>query len=420
MNAAHLSVDVVVTWAGSVLAVERLAPGEAFTVGPRGTFCCDHPSIPEPAFAVVSHGPGAARVRTAPGMRLLKDGALVDAGILDLMPGQGSARLELGALAFELRFAAAAPAAPSAAARDRRFLLASSSALVLQACLVAVLVLSRSPASSVSPLPTRATARALFSAPRPDRSPLPRAGEAPSSTPRAAEHAARTQDAAEDGAEDAARDEAQGARQAARRARPEPGARELVRGALAALGLQAGGIPTAPGLAGGLDGLQGATGAELGAEGLAARPIGPGGGGRTVAGPALWAHGPVAPRVGDEPWLIARERRAPVVVIDRDFAPVDGLGRDEIQRVMARALPRIKHCYEQELGAAPDLEGKVSATFTVAGSGAVAAVQSAHTLARPAVASCVERIIRTLSFPPPQGGGQVVVTYPFVFTVAGD
>ena len=412
MNAPHLSVDVVVTWAGSVLAVERLRPGEGFTIGPRGRFCCDHPAIPEPAFAVVTHESGSARVRTAPGMRLLKDGEPIAEGTLDLVPGQGRARLELGALAFDLHFAAAAPPAPAAVTRDRRFLLASSSALALQACLVAVLVLSRAPASSAAPLPTHATARALFSAPRPTPVQTLRSRAAPAMAARATAPTHQAREAPQD------------ARRATQRGRPALTARELVQSALDNLGLQPGEIPGAQdlagGLAGGLDGLQGAAGAALGAEGLAARPVGPGGGSQTVAGPALWAKGPAARPPGDQPWLIARERRAPVVIIDRDFAPGDGLSKDEIQRVIARALPRLKHCYERELGAAPDLEGKVSATFTVAGSGAVAAVQSAHSLASPEVASCVERVIRTLTFPAPRGGGQVVVTYPFVFTVAGD
>ncbi|MCC7109999.1 MAG: hypothetical protein IT382_11970, partial [Deltaproteobacteria bacterium] len=266
MNAPHLSVDVVVTWAGSVLAVERLAPGEVFTIGPRGRFCCDHPSIPEPDFAVVTHEVGSARVRTAPGMRLLKDGECVGEGTLDLVPGQGRARLELGALAFDLHFAAAAPPAPAAVTRDRRFLLASSSALALQACLVAVLVLSRAPASSAAPLPTHATARALFTAPRPAPVQTLRSPAAPAMAARATEPSHK------------AHEEPQDARRATRRGRPALTARELVQSALANLGLQTGELPGAPelagGLAGGLDGLQGAAGAELGAEGLAARPVG--------------------------------------------------------------------------------------------------------------------------------------------------
>jgi hypothetical protein len=35
------------------------------------------------------------------------------------------------------------------------------------------------------------------------------------------------------------------------------------------------------------------------------------------------------------------------------------------------------------------------------------------------IEQCVTRIIQRLKFPSPKGGGQVVVTYPFVFSASG-
>jgi len=35
------------------------------------------------------------------------------------------------------------------------------------------------------------------------------------------------------------------------------------------------------------------------------------------------------------------------------------------------------------------------------------------------VEECVLRVVRRIRFPAPKGGGEVIVTYPFMFTTAG-
>jgi hypothetical protein len=208
-----------------------------------------------------------------------------------------------------------------------------------------------------------------------------------------------------------------------RRTRASPrqraSAAELARGALAALGLGAPSSAALPGLGGGLQGLQAAKGAAMGADGLGSRDIGSGGAPGSTVDLGGYRVRPGGPPDG-APWgLVAGEKRPSVrIVVDRD--PVgDGLSRDEIQRVISRALPRIRYCYERELGAAPDLEGKVTSSFVIGRDGTVATASSAHTMPVPAVAGCVDGVVRSLAFPAPRGGGQVVVTYPFVFTLAG-
>jgi hypothetical protein len=96
------------------------------------------------------------------------------------------------------------------------------------------------------------------------------------------------------------------------------------------------------------------------------------------------------------------------------------LSREEINRVVKRHLNQIKYCYEKELAQNPNLEGKIVGTWTVAGTGLVStASASQNTMGSPQVADCVVRIIQRMRFPQPRGGGQVFVTYPFVFSPSG-
>ena len=91
------------------------------------------------------------------------------------------------------------------------------------------------------------------------------------------------------------------------------------------------------------------------------------------------------------------------------------LPKDVIRRVVQSALPRYKQCYEKELQRTPELAGKSIVTFTIAPDGSVAAVKAEGDLASEAVHRCVEATTKALSFPKPDGGGVVVVKYPFTF-----
>ena len=92
------------------------------------------------------------------------------------------------------------------------------------------------------------------------------------------------------------------------------------------------------------------------------------------------------------------------------------LSKAEIGRVIRRNLPRFKHCYEKELNKNPDLGGKVAVYFTIAPTGSVAQAKVRETsMDDTNVESCVVKVMKSLKFPKPKGGGIVVVTYPFVF-----
>jgi pSer/pThr/pTyr-binding forkhead associated (FHA) protein len=94
------------------------------------------------------------------------------------------------------------------------------------------------------------------------------------------------------------------------------------------------------------------------------------------------------------------------------------LDKDIIRRVIRRAMPGIKFCYEQALLSNPALAGKVKIFFVIAQNGAVSSASPTSGI-NSEVDSCVARKISQLSFPAPQGGGIVEVTYPFIFQSAG-
>jgi TonB family protein len=92
------------------------------------------------------------------------------------------------------------------------------------------------------------------------------------------------------------------------------------------------------------------------------------------------------------------------------------LGREEIGRVIRAHLSRFKFCYERELSANRGLSGKISVHFTIAPTGAVASAKVRESsMSHAVVESCVLRVMQSLQFPAPRGGGVVLVTYPFIF-----
>src|SRR5688572_16274867 len=70
-------IDVVVRWAGTAIAVERLAEGESFSIGSGGAgdrhFVCDHVSLPTSKFTLVEHAVDGTRLHCARDMRLTID-----------------------------------------------------------------------------------------------------------------------------------------------------------------------------------------------------------------------------------------------------------------------------------------------------------------------------------------------------------
>jgi len=113
-----------------------------------------------------------------------------------------------------------------------------------------------------------------------------------------------------------------------------------------------------------------------------------------------------------------RESRVPV--LRQHEAEVRGsLAKEVIRRTIQRRMNEIRFCYESGLARDPGLSGRLAISFLIAPSGAVQqAVIKESTLSSRAVADCVASAMRRVSFPAPNGGGYVQVTYPFSFAAA--
>lgn len=95
------------------------------------------------------------------------------------------------------------------------------------------------------------------------------------------------------------------------------------------------------------------------------------------------------------------------------------LDKDIIRRVVRLHMNEVKYCYDQELVRKAGVEGRISVQFIIAGTGQVISsfVQST-TMNDVRVESCVVSAVKRWDFPKPTGGGIAIVSYPFNF-VAG-
>ncbi len=96
------------------------------------------------------------------------------------------------------------------------------------------------------------------------------------------------------------------------------------------------------------------------------------------------------------------------------------LSKEVIRRVIRQHINEIRFCYEQALSNKPDLAGRVSVQFVISPTGAVQTSKLADsTLGSSGVEDCIVKAVRRWTFPSPEGGGVVIVTYPFVLSPAG-
>jgi len=116
-----------------------------------------------------------------------------------------------------------------------------------------------------------------------------------------------------------------------------------------------------------------------------------------------------------------RGREAKVPHIRSGKADVRGsLSKEVIRRIIHRHINEVRFCYEQELNQRPDLQGRVAVKFIISPTGAVQTAASASsTIGNAKVEQCIVSAVRRWTFPSPEGGGIVVVTYPFVLEQTG-
>jgi len=102
-------------------------------------------------------------------------------------------------------------------------------------------------------------------------------------------------------------------------------------------------------------------------------------------------------------------------ILDGDLEIAAGsIDKDVVRKVVKDNVTKLQYCYEKTLLANPGIEGKVTATFSIAGDGSVTEVKAAGV--HPDVESCVADAVKAFKFPP--SGGKVEVSYPFTFKPA--
>lgn len=155
--------------------------------------------------------------------------------------------------------------------------------------------------------------------------------------------------------------------------------------------------------------------------GMGTRGGGPGGGGGGLGlgglGTAGYGRGAGA---GYGSVALGHRGRSDIQVVHQNTKVIGGLSQEVVGQYIKRYWAQIKFCYERELTKNPNLYGKVTITFTIGGNGRISEAQVMQTTMNNAnVEECILRVIRRIIFPQPKGGGQVIVTYPFLFQLAG-
>jgi TonB family protein len=108
----------------------------------------------------------------------------------------------------------------------------------------------------------------------------------------------------------------------------------------------------------------------------------------------------------------------PVPHVSQEQAKVKGaLDKDIIRRIVRAHTNEIRYCYNQGLVRDPKLSGRAVLKFTIGPDGNVlVAVVKESTISDPDVGTCMVKAVKRWKFPKPDGGGNVVVEYPFVLT----
>lgn len=166
----------------------------------------------------------------------------------------------------------------------------------------------------------------------------------------------------------------------------------------------------------GVGGLIGSNGSPFGSGGLAGRGDGLGGGGSVEGIGGFGPRGPGGPGGGGGDLGVKHDGGLPT---GGDPVILGALDRALIDGVIKQHMSQIRYCYQRELSKHPDLAGKVVMRFVIARDGTVAsAAAKSDGLGHPAVAACLSGQFLRMRFPEPQGGGIVVVSYPFLFSPA--
>ena len=421
-------VEVTMLWGGSVMGVQRLAGSGRITIGSgsNSSFRISDPAIPTPEHPLVTLGAQGATIQCTGDMKLRVDNADAAQNQLNLQMGQ-KATVRVGAIEFVIQYSERYKPIDLGLFQTLDFLYAKvlGVALIFQIALVVAML--------ITPKFDGDDDDDLFQNPNEFQALILKPEEKKKEKKELSgkKGAKRKDDEGVFGKKDKPKEDKlaskKGAPKVDKDKREED--RKLAMDALAALGLKGpdgavsnvlgpGGLGS--GINNALGGLRGASmGDAGGAGGLGSRGTGAGGGGNALgigglgSGTGRGSGGSGGIDLGGRGKGMTRVQ--PGKVISKG-----SLSREEIQRVIRRVMNQIKFCYERELNKNPNLEGKIVASWVIQGSGDVGTAKaSQNTMGNANVEECVMRIIKRLRFPQPQGGGQVFVTYPFVFSPSG-
>lgn len=127
---------------------------------------------------------------------------------------------------------------------------------------------------------------------------------------------------------------------------------------------------------------------------------------------------------------LSEDQRSFIEVAGRAGAPLatrpmppgirGSLPKAAIRERIASSIGDVRWCYETAQTWKPDVAGRVVVRFVIAPDGGVAnAAVDANDTGFEDLGCCIARKVSTWTFPAPEGGGIVLVTYPFVLTPAG-
>lgn len=105
-----------------------------------------------------------------------------------------------------------------------------------------------------------------------------------------------------------------------------------------------------------------------------------------------------------------------VDAIEEETEISGGIDPAIIRDVVQKNMGRIRYCYERELAANPGLYGKVKLAWVITAAGGVTGQKIEQTTMKNSmVEGCMLRIVQRWTFPRPDGGGDVIVAFPFFF-----
>lgn len=177
-------------------------------------------------------------------------------------------------------------------------------------------------------------------------------------------------------------------------------------------GLNLGAVNTTAGAGLGGSGGSGGVQTSLYAKGIIAAPVGAGGNLQGAGGYGTKGKG--GGQAGYGTLSLVGSAGTSSIPLGQEAMIEGGLDRDLIAQVVQRNMGQIRFCYEQGLQLEPSLAGRVVASWTINGQGAVVDPGISNSaLNSKTVEDCILLRLRSWKFPLPQGGVNVKVSYPF-------